>query len=87
MLVIRCDDIFLTTIYKKPSCTGVYVQWERFSAKKQKLALIYSLVTRANRIYFALSLCYRMNKLSLHYMTYLHILLVMDILIVSLTDI
>ena len=51
VLVIRCDDVFLTTIYMKPSFIGLYVQWEqRFSGKEQKLALIYSLATRAKRI-------------------------------------
>ena len=38
------------TICRKPSFTGLYVQWEHFSAKKQKLALVYFLVTRAKRI-------------------------------------
>ena len=26
VLVIRCDDVFLTTIYRKPSFTGVYFE-------------------------------------------------------------
>ena len=74
MLVIRCDDVFRTTIYMKPSFIGLYVQWEkRFSAKEQKLALIYSLVTRANIRRFALSFCCRVS--------YMTSLLVMNILI------
>ena len=28
VIVIRCDDVFLTTIYRKISFTGLYVQWE-----------------------------------------------------------
>ena len=50
VLVIRDGISFLTTVYRKPTFTGLYTQWQSFSAKRQKLALICSLTTRAKRI-------------------------------------
>ena len=50
VLVIREGNDFLTTIYRKPTFTGLYVQWESFSPKRQKVALNQSLTTRAKRI-------------------------------------
>jgi len=50
VLVLRNGHSFLTTLYRKPTFTGLYIQWQSFSAKRQKLALICSLTTRAKRL-------------------------------------
>ena len=49
-LVIRDGRSFSTTVYRKPTATGVYVRWDSFCPTGQKFALIKSLVNRAKRI-------------------------------------
>ena len=61
--VIRDGIYFLTTVYRKPTFTGLYTQWQSFSAKRQKLALICSLTTRAKRICSPSLLSQELDKL------------------------
>ena len=51
-LVIRERRRFSTTVYRKPTATGVYTRWESFCPTSRKLALVRSLVLRAKRICF-----------------------------------
>ena len=49
-LVMRMKGRFSTTVYRKPTATGVYTRWESYCSSSQKIALIQSLVSRAKRI-------------------------------------
>ena len=48
--VFRGTQRFTTTVYRKPTFTGVYTRWDSFSPTDQKIALIRSLTLRAKRI-------------------------------------
>ena len=50
VLVIREEKEFSSTIYRKPTFTGLYNRWDSYSAYDQKVALIRSLTLRAKRI-------------------------------------
>ena len=50
VLVFREIDHFTTSVYRKPTFTGVYTRWDSFCATSQKIALIRSLTVRAKRI-------------------------------------
>ena len=50
MLVKRCDSSFLTSIYRKPTFTGLYLDWHSFAPKSRKLNLIRCLSYRALNI-------------------------------------
>ena len=47
---MRGESGFSTTVYRKPTATGVYTRWESFGPTSQKIALIRSLVSRAMKI-------------------------------------
>ena len=49
LLVERCDS-FLTSIYRKPTFTGLYLDWHSFAPKSRKLNLIRCLSYRALNI-------------------------------------
>ena len=40
VLVERCDSSFLTSVYKKPTFTGLYLSWHSFAPRSRKLNLI-----------------------------------------------
>ena len=40
VLVERCDSSFLTSVYRKPTFTGLYLDWHSFVPKSRKLNLI-----------------------------------------------
>ena len=48
--VFRESNRFTTSIYRKPTFTGVYTRWDSFCPTSQKIALIRSLTLRAKRI-------------------------------------
>ena len=50
VLVFRETSHFTTSVYRKPTFTGVYTRWDSFCATSQKIALIRSLTLRAKRI-------------------------------------
>ena len=50
MLVQRCDFSFLTSIYRKPTFSGLYLDWHSFAPKSRKLNLIRCLSYRALNI-------------------------------------
>ena len=50
VLVMRTLDRFTTTIYRKPTFTGLYTRWDSYCAQSRKIALIRSLASRARRI-------------------------------------
>ena len=50
VLVFREEKEFSSTIYRKPTFTGLYNRWDSYSAYDQKVALIRSLTLRAKRI-------------------------------------
>ena len=37
VLVERCDSSFLTSVYRKPTFTGLYLSWDSFSHRSRKL--------------------------------------------------
>ena len=47
VLVYKEDSCFLTSVYRKPTFTGLYIRWDSFCPKKRKLNLIKTLVHRA----------------------------------------
>ena len=47
VLVERHDSEFLTSVYRKPTFTGLYLRWNSFSPPKRKINLIVTLVHRA----------------------------------------
>ena len=49
-LVMRDVDKFSTTIYRKPTATGLYTRWDSYSDTSKKFALIRTLALRAKRI-------------------------------------
>ena len=51
MLVERCDSSFLTSVYRKPTFTGLYLDWHSFAPKSRKLNLIRYLSYRVVNIY------------------------------------
>ena len=50
VLVQRDGDTFLRSVYRKPTFTGLYTQWDSFAPSSHKVALVRSLVSRAVRI-------------------------------------
>ena len=50
VLVMRERSGFSTTVYRKPTATGLYSMWDSFCPTSQKFALIKSLVNRALKI-------------------------------------
>ena len=50
VLVERCDSSFLTSVYRKPTFTGLYVSWDSFALRSRKLNLIRCLSYRALNI-------------------------------------
>ena len=50
VLVRREMAGFTTTIYRKPTFTGLYTRWDSYCATGQKIALIRSLTQRAKKI-------------------------------------
>ena len=40
VLVERCDSSFLTSVYRKPTLTGLYLSWHSFAPRSRKLNLI-----------------------------------------------
>ena len=47
--VLMCKEtsVFLTTVYRKPNFTGLYIQWDSFCPQKRKINLIKTLTHRA----------------------------------------
>ncbi|CAF1497588.1 unnamed protein product, partial [Didymodactylos carnosus] len=50
VLIMKQNDIYETTVYRKKTNTNLYMKWDSISPRYQKIALIKSLVTRALRI-------------------------------------
>ena len=50
VIVERCDSSFLTSVYRKPTFTGLYLDWHSFVPKFRKLNLIRCLSYRALNI-------------------------------------
>ena len=50
VLVERRDSSFLTSVYRKPTFTGLYLNWHSFVPKSRKLSLIRCLSYRALNI-------------------------------------
>ena len=50
VLVMRNDGQLRTTIYRKPTFTGLYVRWDSYCSPDRKISLIRSLTIRAKRI-------------------------------------
>ena len=46
----KSDSKFITSVYRKPTFTGQYIQWDSFGPSKHKKNLISTLVHRALRI-------------------------------------
>ena len=44
--IIKKDDLFLTTIYRKKTFTGLYTKWDSFTPRKYKINLINTLLDR-----------------------------------------
>ena len=49
-VVERCDSSFLTSVYRKPTFTGLYLSWHSFAPRSRKLNLIRCLSYRALNI-------------------------------------
>ena len=47
VLVERCDFSFLTSVYRKPTFTGLYLSWDSFAPRSRKVNLIKCLSFRA----------------------------------------
>ena len=47
----RCDSSFLTSVYRKPTFTGLYLSWDSFASRSRKLNLIRCLSYRALNSY------------------------------------
>ena len=52
MLVERSESVFRTSIYRKPTFTGLYLSWDAFAPKSRKVNLIKCLIFRALNICF-----------------------------------
>ena len=50
ILVKRCDSSFLTSVYRIPTFTGLYLSWHSFALKSRKLDLIRCISYRALNI-------------------------------------
>ena len=50
VLIERCDSSFLTSVYRKPTFTGLYLSWDFFAPRSRKLNLIRCLSFRALNI-------------------------------------
>ena len=48
--VIRQSHGFSTTVYRKPTFTDLYLRWNSYAPKSQKIALVKSLSSRAKRL-------------------------------------
>lgn len=47
VLVKRNDGVFVTSVFRKPTFTGLYTSWNSFVPKSRKIGLIATLVHRA----------------------------------------
>ena len=47
VLEYKEPSCLLTTVYRKPTFTGLYTRWDSFSLKRRKLNLIKTLIHRA----------------------------------------
>ena len=52
VLVERGESVFLTSVYRKPTSTRLYLSWNAFAPRSRKLTLIKCLSFRALNIYF-----------------------------------
>ena len=50
VLVERCDSCFLTLVYRKPTFTGIHLNWHSFAPRSRKLDLIRCISYRALNI-------------------------------------
>ena len=50
VLIDRCDSSLLTSVYRKPTFTGLYLSWHSFAPRSRKLNLIRCLSYRALNI-------------------------------------
>ena len=50
VLVQRQNGDLVRSVFRKPTFTGLYTMWDSFSPMHQKIALIRSLVSRAQKI-------------------------------------
>ena len=48
--MVSCHSSFLTSVYRKPTFTGLYLDWHSFAPKSRKLNLIRCLSYRALNI-------------------------------------
>ena len=51
VLVCKETSAFLTTVYRKPTFTGLYIRWDSFCPKNRKVNLIKTLTHRALMIF------------------------------------
>ena len=51
VLVVRRSFAFVTSIYRKPTFTGLYLSWDAFAPKSRKVNLIKWLTFRALKIF------------------------------------
>ena len=47
MLVTRNNTRYVTTVYRKPTFTGLYTSWDSFCSKRRKISIITTLTHRA----------------------------------------
>ncbi len=52
VLVSKETSVFLTTVYRKPNFTGLYIRWDSFCPKKPKKNLMKTRTHRALMICF-----------------------------------
>ena len=50
VLVIRGESGLSTTVYRKPTFTGLYTRWDSYCSTGQKIALVRSLAHRARKL-------------------------------------
>jgi predicted GIY-YIG superfamily endonuclease len=48
--VVRSADRLYTTLYHKPTFTGIYLNWTSLTAKRYKIGMIFGLLQRARKI-------------------------------------
>ena len=64
VLVERESSSFTTTVYRKPTFSGLYVRWESFCSKRRKTNLIATLTNRAIKICSATKLDMELKNIS-----------------------
>ena len=50
MLIKRKDDKFITSVFRKPTCTAQYLNFQSYCTKRRKVGLIRPLFHRASKI-------------------------------------